>query len=138
MYFPCTTCDLHSVSLHHQCRMVDCMQLCVPFLSLFPSVSLRVNSYVLEGLLTTWIPCSTQLTSVKYYIRYIIAFLFCQDGLECAALKLILLVLGCQIGIGDQSTAAYLYQTLVYRCAVRFPVVSDLIPWRQKSVVVFL
>lgn len=41
-------------------------------------------------------------------------------ALECAALKLILLVLGCQIGIGDQSVAAYLYQTLVYRYAVRF------------------
>lgn len=80
MYFPSVTCDLHSVSLHHQCRMIGYMQLCVPFLSLFPSVSLRVNSCVLEGLLTTWMPSSTQLTSVKSCISYILAFLFCQDG----------------------------------------------------------
>lgn len=54
-------------------------------------------------------------------------------ALECTALKLILgnwlLAVGCQIGMGDQSTAALLYQTLVYICAVRFHILSDLIPW---------
>lgn len=37
MCFPCITYDLHSVSLYHQCRVVGCMQLSVPFLSLFLS-----------------------------------------------------------------------------------------------------
>lgn len=43
-------------------------------------------------------------------------------ALECAALKLILVVLGCQIGIGDQAAADYLYQTLVYICAVSYSI----------------
>lgn len=78
---------------------------------------------------------------MKSYIRYILAFLFCQDGswMCCSETHFgELLVLGCQIGIGDQSAAALLYQTLVCVCVVKFLMVSDLIPWWQKSAIVFL
>lgn len=43
IYFSCITYNLCSVSPHNRCRMIGYMEPSVPFLSLFLSVSLRVN-----------------------------------------------------------------------------------------------